>query len=144
MDMPSVLRSEDSPQGKHTKILMITGPGEADARSSYEAGASDFIAKPAAAFSHRVMHILRDVCSQEELHGTRDMHREIVDASPHLLLRIGQDGTILDRRSPESFNSGFLPMHCRGAESVRFSSGKRQVLRIDISNRCSIPGGPDP
>jgi diguanylate cyclase (GGDEF)-like protein/PAS domain S-box-containing protein len=34
------------------------------------------------------------------------MHRAIVDASPHLLLRIGQDGTILDRRSPENFNLG--------------------------------------
>ncbi|MGO9312640.1 MAG: EAL domain-containing protein [Syntrophobacteraceae bacterium] len=93
-------------QGKHTKILMITGPGEADARSSYEAGASDFIAEPATAFSHRVMHILRDVCSQEELHRTQDMHRATVDASPHLLLRIGQDGTILDRRSPAGFNFG--------------------------------------
>ena len=94
------------PQKKRTKILMVTGPGEADATSSYEAGASDFIAKPASAFNHRVMHILRDVCSREELHRTRDMHRAIVDASPHLLLRIGQDGTILDRRSPENFNLG--------------------------------------
>ena len=94
------------PQGKHTKILIITGAGEADARSSYEAGASDFIAKPAGAFNHRVMHILRDVCSRQELHRTQDMHREIVDASPHLLLRIGRDGTILERRSPASFNFG--------------------------------------
>jgi len=94
------------PQKKRTKILMVTGPGEADATSSYEAGASDFIAKPASAFNHRVMHILRDVCSREELYRTQDMHRAIVDASPHLLLRIGQDGTILDRRSPENFNLG--------------------------------------
>jgi len=94
------------PQKKRTKILMVTGPGEADARSSYEAGASDFIARPASAFNHRVMHILRDVCSQEELYRTQEMHRAIVDASPHLLLRIGQDGTILDRRSPQSFNLG--------------------------------------
>jgi diguanylate cyclase (GGDEF)-like protein len=96
------------PQGKHTKILMVTGPGEIDPRNSYDAGASDFIVKSAGGFNHRVTHILRDVCSREDRHGIRDMHREIVAASPHLLLRIGQDGTILDRRSPESFDSGLF------------------------------------
>ncbi len=96
------------PQKKRTKILMVADTGEIDARSSYEAGASDYIAKPASAFNHRVMHILRDVCSREELHQTQDLHRAIVDASPHLLLRIGQDGTILDRKSPKSFNLGLF------------------------------------
>jgi diguanylate cyclase (GGDEF)-like protein len=93
---------------KRTKILMVTGLGEMDAMRSYDAGASDFIAKSAGTFNQRVTHILRDVCSQEDPHETHDMQRAIVNASPHLLLRIGLDGIILDRRAPESFSHGLF------------------------------------
>ena len=86
-------------------IVMVTGMDDvASVEHAYQAGATDFIAKPInwALLGHRVKYLLR---GQQTLQALRDADARtsaILRAIPDLLFELDSDGRYLDYHSPRS------------------------------------------
>ena len=86
-------------------IVMVTGMDDvASVEHAYQAGATDFIAKPInwALLGHRVKYLLR---GQQTLQALRDADARtsaILQAIPDLLFELDSDGRFVDYHSPRS------------------------------------------
>ncbi len=87
------------PGGDRIPVLMMTGLEDPTSiRRAYEAGATDFAAKPVnwAILGHRVGYLLRANRAFLDLAGSEEKTRALLRAIPDLIFRIGADGAILD------------------------------------------------
>jgi diguanylate cyclase (GGDEF)-like protein/PAS domain S-box-containing protein len=94
--------------GERLPIVMVTGMDDiASVEQAYEAGATDFIAKPLnwALLGHRVRYLLRVSAALRELDGAlaqlETAHARsaaILHAIPDALFRVTRDGIVLDIR----------------------------------------------
>jgi response regulator RpfG family c-di-GMP phosphodiesterase len=100
----------DLPVGEQVPVVMITGMDDIESiKRAYEAGATDFIAKPInwVIFSHRIQHILRANQAFGSLRRSEATNRAILNTIPDLMLQMTRDGTLLDSRPAKYID---LPM----------------------------------
>jgi diguanylate cyclase (GGDEF)-like protein/PAS domain S-box-containing protein len=89
----------DHPAGMLTPILMVTGLDDVESiHRAYEAGATDFVAKPInwLILGHRLRYMLRASRSIEALHRSEMKNRALLDAVPDLMLRTNREGDLLE------------------------------------------------
>lgn len=100
------------PEGKRTPVLIVINPAIPEANCAYEAGATDFVVKPVEMdfLALRIRHIWREVHAGREKSGACNaVDPAFLNASPHLLLHVREDGTVTGCNCPESFNHAFFP-----------------------------------
>ena len=86
--------------GAHLPIMMVTGRDDvASINQSYQAGATDFLAKPINwnLLGHRVQYLVRGGRLVQELEASEGRQRAMLDALPDLLLVIDAQDRIVDR-----------------------------------------------
>ena len=86
-------------------IVMVTGKDDvASVEHAYQAGATDFIAKPInwAMLGHRVKYLLRGQQSLQALRNADARTSAILRAIPDLLFELDSDGRFVDYHSPRS------------------------------------------
>ncbi|MBL8486344.1 MAG: EAL domain-containing protein [Rhodocyclaceae bacterium] len=101
--------------GDELPIVMVTGMDDmASIERAFEAGATDFIAKPInwALIGHRVRYLFRGCQVLQDLHAANRRHMAILDAIPDSLLRLAPDGRVLDARlaAGDQDRRAFLPV----------------------------------
>ncbi len=99
-----------SEEGKYIPVLMMTGLDDIDSiNRAYDAGATDFITKPInwAIFRHRLRYIWRSTLVSDDLRKSEMKNRALIDVLPDLLLRISQEGRILELRETSGFDKVF-------------------------------------
>lgn len=87
------------PGGRHVPVMMMTALNDvASIHRAYEAGATDFITKPVnlEILEHRVRHMLRAGRAFEDLSRSEAKTRALLQAIPDPVVRIGEDGAVLD------------------------------------------------
>lgn len=87
------------PGGENVPIVMVTGRDDIEAvHEAYEAGATDFIAKPInwPIFGHRVQYILRASHDYQALRRTEAKNDVLLKAMPDSFIVLGTDGVITD------------------------------------------------
>lgn len=110
VDMPTVdgyevCRRLREQVGELLPIVMVTGMDDAvSVQRAYEAGATDFIAKPInwSILGHRVNHLLRNYKMQRELQVAESRNKAILQALPDLLFELDADGRFLACHVPAS------------------------------------------
>jgi diguanylate cyclase (GGDEF)-like protein len=88
------------PGGAHLPIMMVTGRDDvASINQSYQAGATDFLAKPINwnLLGHRVQYLVRGGRLVQELEESEGRQRAMLDALPDLLLVVDIYDRIVDR-----------------------------------------------
>jgi diguanylate cyclase (GGDEF)-like protein len=88
------------PGGAHLPIMMVTGRDDvASINQSYQAGATDFLAKPINwnLLGHRVQYLVRGGRLVQELEESEGRQRAMLDALPDLLLVVDAFDRIVDR-----------------------------------------------
>ena len=88
------------PGGAHLPIMMVTGRDDvASINQSYQAGATDFLAKPINwnLLGHRVQYLVRGGRLVQELEESEGRQRAMLDALPDLLLVVDMHDRIVDR-----------------------------------------------
>lgn len=88
------------PGGSHLPIMMVTGRDDvASINQSYQAGATDFLAKPINwnLLGHRVQYLVRGGRLVQELEESESRQRAMLDALPDLLLIVDMHDRIVDR-----------------------------------------------
>jgi len=88
------------PGGAHLPIMMVTGRDDvASINQSYQAGATDFLAKPINwnLLGHRVQYLVRGGRLVQELEESEGRQRAMLDALPDLLLVVDSSDCIVDR-----------------------------------------------
>jgi diguanylate cyclase (GGDEF)-like protein len=88
------------PGGAHLPIMMVTGRDDvASINQSYQAGATDFLAKPINwnLLGHRVQYLVRGGRLVQQLEETEGRQRAMLDALPDLLLVVDMYDRIVDR-----------------------------------------------
>jgi diguanylate cyclase (GGDEF)-like protein len=88
------------PGGAHLPIMMVTGRDDvASINQSYQAGATDFLAKPINwnLLGHRVQYLVRGGRLVQQLEETEGRQRAMLDALPDLLLVVDMQDRIVDR-----------------------------------------------
>jgi diguanylate cyclase (GGDEF)-like protein len=88
------------PGGAHLPIMMVTGRDDvASINQSYQAGATDFLAKPINwnLLGHRVQYLVRGGRLVQQLEESEGRQRAMLDALPDLLLVIDMHDRIVDR-----------------------------------------------
>ena len=88
------------PGGAHLPIMMVTGRDDvASINQSYQAGATDFLAKPINwnLLGHRVQYLVRGGRLVQELEEAEGRQRAMLDALPDLLLIVDAHDRIVDR-----------------------------------------------
>jgi diguanylate cyclase (GGDEF)-like protein len=86
--------------GAHLPIMMVTGRDDvASINQSYQAGATDFLAKPINwnLLGHRVQYLVRGGRLVQELEESEGRQRAMLDALPDLLLVVDAFDRIVDR-----------------------------------------------
>ena len=84
-------------------IVMVTGMDDLrSVEAAYDAGATDFIAKPVnwALIGHRVRYLFRGHQAMKDLRAAEARYSAILNAIPDLLFEIDIDGRYLDYRAP--------------------------------------------
>ena len=87
------------PGGAHLPIMMVTGRDDvASINQSYQAGATDFLAKPINwnLLGHRVQYLVRGGRLVQELEQSEGRQRAMLDALPDLLLVIDASDCMVD------------------------------------------------
>ena len=95
------------PGGAHLPIMMVTGRDDvASINQSYQAGATDFLAKPINwnLLGHRVQYLVRGGRLVQELEESEGRQRAMLDALPDLLL-------VVDSTTASSTGSGATENH---------------------------------
>jgi diguanylate cyclase (GGDEF)-like protein/PAS domain S-box-containing protein len=98
----SALRAQ---AGALLPIVMVTGMDDVQSiDKAYEAGATDFIAKPInwALVGHRVRYLLRGYQSSLDLRAAEARNAAVLKAVPDLLFELDLDGRYIDYHSPQS------------------------------------------
>lgn len=98
-------------------IVMVTGMDDvASIDRAFEAGATDFIAKPInwSLIGHRVRYILRAAGAISDLRRVNASHSAILSAIPDLLVEIDLDGRYLEYHSAAPAPSGWMPADLLG------------------------------
>jgi diguanylate cyclase (GGDEF)-like protein len=88
------------PGGAHLPIMMVTGRDDvASINQSYQAGATDFLAKPINwnLLGHRVQYLVRGGRLVQQLEESEGRQRAMLDALPDLLLVVDSQDRIVDR-----------------------------------------------
>ena len=88
------------PGGAHLPIMMVTGRDDvASINHAYEAGATDFLAKPINwnLLGHRVQYLVRGGRLVQEVEESEGRQRAMLDALPDLLLVVDSADRIVDR-----------------------------------------------
>ncbi|HEX5161662.1 MAG TPA: EAL domain-containing protein [Steroidobacteraceae bacterium] len=88
------------PGGTHLPIMMVTGRDDvASINQSYQAGATDFLAKPINwnLLGHRVQYLVRGGRLVQDLEESEGRQRAMLDALPDLLLIVDGQNRIVDR-----------------------------------------------
>ena len=91
--------------GEQLPIVMVTGINDLQSiERAYDAGATDFIAKPIqwALIGHRVRYLLRAAQNLRDLQLAEARNAAILNAIPDLLFELDIDGTYIDYHSPHS------------------------------------------
>lgn len=104
VDMPgldgfAVCRTLRQQRGEELPIIMVTGMEDmASIEQAYQAGATDFIAKPInlSLIGHRVRYVLRAYRNLLALHTAESRNTAILSAIPDMLIRMDGGGRILD------------------------------------------------
>ena len=94
-----------APGGAHVPIVMCTGREDLSAvNHAYEAGATDFIAKPInwPIFCHRVRYVLRASTHFQRMQTSEEKNAALLTAIPDTMIILSDDGEILN----------FLPGFC--------------------------------
>jgi diguanylate cyclase (GGDEF)-like protein/PAS domain S-box-containing protein len=110
MDMPDLdghevcaaLRAE---VGALLPIVMVTGMDDvASVERAFDAGATDFIAKPVnwALIGHRIRYLFRSHQAMLDLHAAQARHAAVLKAVPDLLFELDIDGRYIDYHSPRT------------------------------------------
>ena len=138
------------PGGENVPIVMVTGRDEIEAvEQAYEAGATDFIAKPInwPIFSHRVQYILRASKDYRDMRRVEAKNKVLLNAIPDTFVVLDNDDRVVDfiagkfdlpLAQPDiEINSltDFLPAKVAGAwrEARRFVDTKGRSARIEFS-----------
>lgn len=101
---------KELPDMKRVPVLMMTALEDTDAiRRAYHAGATDFITKPInwLIVGYRVHYMLRSSKTLDELLRSESKNRALLNAMPDTMLRVSQDGTVLEFRGS---SDGILPV----------------------------------
>ncbi|WP_310460736.1 diguanylate cyclase domain-containing protein [Sphaerotilus sp.] len=101
-DVCAGLRAE---AGELLPIVMVTGMDDLQSVDhAYEAGATDFIAKPLnwALVGHRVRYLLRGYQALLELQQAQARHAAVLAAIPDLLFELDHEGRFIECHSPSS------------------------------------------
>jgi len=128
------------PHGEQIPILMLTGLEDLGfIRKAYEAGVTDFAAKPAnwTVIGYRIGRILRLNRAFSNLSRSEEGMRALVRAIPDQIFRLGNDGTVLEvvsesaKSAPGSENrhakpklKGFIP-EIAAEQALRFAEMAR-------------------
>lgn len=91
--------------GDELPIVMVTGMDNLDSiERAYEAGATDFIAKPInwSLIGHRVKYLFRSYLAMLELRTAHARNAAILNAIPDLMFELDLEGHYLDYHSPRS------------------------------------------
>lgn len=104
VDMPgldgfAICRTLRQQRGEELPIIMVTGMDDmASIEQAYQAGATDFIAKPInlSLIGHRVRYVLRAYRNLLALHTAESRNTAILSAIPDMLIRMDGSGRILD------------------------------------------------
>lgn len=139
------------PGGEYTPILMITGLDNADSiHRSFEAGATDFIAKPLnpELLAHRVRYILRanqNVNRLAESQARLQMLKIAVDSLPIGITFSDVEGIIIYSNPAEAQMHGYEVSELIGKEARKFSTGdhsrpitSEQLKELGVWHRESV------
>lgn len=91
--------------GDELPIVMVTGMDDlASIERAYEAGATDFIAKPInwSLIGHRVKYLFRSYLAIQELRTAHAHNAAILNAIPDLMFELDLEGRYLDYHSPRT------------------------------------------
>jgi diguanylate cyclase (GGDEF)-like protein/PAS domain S-box-containing protein len=139
------------PGGEYTPILMITGLDNAESiHRSFEAGATDFIAKPfnPELLAHRVRYMLRashTVIRLAESQARLEMLKTAVDSLPIGITFSDVNGRIVYSNPAEAQMHGYEVNELIGTEARKFSTSDRsrpitaeQLQELGVWSRESI------
>ena len=138
------------PGGDSVPIVMVTGRDEIEAvEEAYQAGATDFIAKPInwPIFSHRVQYILRASKYYRDMRRTEAKNKVLLRAIPDTFVVLDNDDKVADyisgkldhplAMSDKSISdlTDFLPANVVNAwkEARRFVAAKGRSARIEFA-----------
>jgi PAS domain S-box-containing protein len=96
------------PKWECLPVLMMSGRDDTETvNRAYEAGATDFIAKPihSMALVHRVRAILETRRMAEQIRKSELMVQALIDTMPALLFRISRDGFVFDFKVARKFQT---------------------------------------
>ena len=129
------------PGGAHLPIMMVTGRDDvASINHAYEAGATDFLAKPINwnLLGHRVQYLVRGGRLVQEVEESEGRQRAMLDALPDLLLVVDAADRIVDRLGAIE-NHPFLagPIQAR-TETRRAGERRRGARHCPCARR--LPG----
>jgi diguanylate cyclase (GGDEF)-like protein/PAS domain S-box-containing protein len=86
------------PEGRRTPIMMLTGQGDiASVNRAFDAGATDFIAKPVswALLGHKVAYLFRASRMRGELARSEERQTAVLAAVPDVLLELDESNEVL-------------------------------------------------
>ncbi len=139
------------PGGEYTPVLMMTALDNADSiHRAFEAGATDFIAKPLnpELLVHRVRYMLRasrNVIRLTESRARLEMLKVAVDSLPIGITFCDTDGIIIYSNPAEAHIHGYKVDELIGKEARKFSTGSRsrqlgaeQLRKLGVWRRESV------
>lgn len=139
------------PRGEFTPVLMMTGRDNADSiHRAFEAGATDFIAKPLnpELLVHRVRYMLRASRNVNRLAESRsrlEMLKVAVDSLPIGITFCDVNGVIIYSNPAEARIHGYEVGELIGKEARKFSAGTRnrqltadQLQKLGVWRRESV------
>ncbi len=132
-----------SEQGRHIPVLMMTGLDDIESiNRAYEAGATDFIAKPInwTILGHRLRYMWRASLVSDNLRKSEMQNRALINALPDLLLRIDREGVILELRESSGFEKVFSPEKLLSGRIDEVFSGEVSRLIMDRLSRAISSG----
>jgi diguanylate cyclase (GGDEF)-like protein/PAS domain S-box-containing protein len=100
-------------------VLMMTGIEDTEAiRRAYHVGATDFITKPInwIVLGYRIRYMLRASDTLDELIRSESKNAALLNAMPDTMLRVSQDGTVLEFRGS---SDGILPVPYTGEKGSK-------------------------
>ena len=94
------------PGGEHVPVLMTTGLDDLESiTKAYEAGATDFIAKPIKwmILRQRILYLLRASRAIIDLHRSEMKNRALLNAVPDVMFHIDSEGVFLEFKGATDF-----------------------------------------